>query len=76
MVLNFIGMNNSGGYGIDAYGVNFGGDIFSDQDQADFDPSTSVSGFLLQNANINDHSVTLKTNTDFPSWRRCVGLRL
>jgi hypothetical protein len=66
---NFIGMNNSGGYGIDAYGVNFGGDIFSDQDQADFDPSTSVSGFLLQNANINDHSVTLKTNTDSTNFQ-------
>jgi hypothetical protein len=58
---NFITMTSNAGYQIDGTAMPFGGDIFSNQGDNGFDPSTNVTGSLINGAAINALSVTLKT---------------
>jgi len=61
---NFINMTSNLGYQIDGTGMCFGCDIFSNAGDAGFDPSTNISGQLIQAAALGGSSITLITNTD------------
>jgi len=66
---SFINMTSNLGYQIDGTGMCFGCDIFSNAGDAGFDPSTNISGQLIQTAALGGSSVTLIRNTDTSNFQ-------
>jgi hypothetical protein len=66
---SFINMTSNLGYQIDGTAMCFGCDLFSNAGDAGFDPSTNISGQLIQAAALGAPSVTLTTPTDISNFK-------